>query len=210
MRSCSWLVALCFAAPAVAAEPPQVQGALDRFVQSTETLEASFLQEVVDASGDITSSSEGVFRLRRPDQFRWIYRQPYEQEIIGDGQTVWVFDKDLEQVTKNAQQEAMNPASRALLAGRVDALREEFSVQETPLPKLGETIVSLETIKDQGNFSKVRFTFAGDQLRRIELDDGFGSTTRIIFASYHENVPLTDADFAFTPPSGVDVVEGQF
>src|SRR5689334_18285165 len=101
------LVLLCHCA--VAAEGARAK--LDAFAKDLKSVSADFDQRVADANGGAGRSSHGTLALKAPRQFRWDVTAPYKQLIVADGEKVWVYDPDLEQVTVRAQgtEEAHSP-----------------------------------------------------------------------------------------------------
>ena len=64
---------------------------LKAFVNGNKTLSADFKQ-VVSNKGKREEAS-GRLEIARPGKFRWEYSKPYEQLIVGDGKTLWVYDR---------------------------------------------------------------------------------------------------------------------
>jgi outer membrane lipoprotein carrier protein len=102
------------------------------FVNEVRAAKTEFVQTVVDNSGKPVAQSMGTFLFERPGKFRWTYTKPYEQLIVGDGRKVWVYDKDLNQVTVKALGDALGSSPAALLAGSNDLDRAYTFAQ---LPK---------------------------------------------------------------------------
>ena len=94
----------------------QLQG----FIKNTRSARASFSQSVVDIDGEALQDSSGVVEFFRPGKFRWHYLEPFEQLVVGDGTTLWVYDKDLSQVTTRKLGGALGSSPAALLAGSDD------------------------------------------------------------------------------------------
>src|SRR5262249_1725907 len=90
------------------------------FARTTQSARASFEQKVVDRSGKPVQSSSGSFVFLRPGRFRWIYSKPIDQLIVGDGKQVWIYDRDLNQVTVRKISKALGSTPAALLAGSSD------------------------------------------------------------------------------------------
>jgi NAD+ synthase (glutamine-hydrolysing)/outer membrane lipoprotein carrier protein len=176
---------------------------LKLFVSNTKTLSANFSQQVTTQKGK-TENATGLFSLLRPGLFRWQYQTPYDQEIIGDGKTIWVYDKELAQVTKRTQNATLGSSPAALLAGD-NTLEKNYKLKE--LPKTGTTEWLLATPKTPDNtFKEVKIGLSNNELTEMILKDNFGNTTRIRFNALVKNPPLTAASFQFTPPKNVDVL----
>lgn len=88
---------------------------LNKFMKKAKTVEATFTQEVVSEQGKITQTAIGKFYLKRPGKFRWEYQSPNPQLIVGDGKKLWVYDKELEQVTVKPMKQALGSSPASIL-----------------------------------------------------------------------------------------------
>ncbi len=193
-------LAVSCAAPAYAAAIPQLKA----FIGETRTLSAAFTQ-VVTNKGKREEAS-GTLEISRPGKFRWAYSKPYEQLIVGDGKTLWIYDKDLAQVTRKSLDNALGSSPAALLAGS-NAIERDYVLKEAG--KQGDVEwLTASPKKADNTFSNIRMGFAGKMLVDMELTDSFGNNTRIHFNSPQKNPALAAGHFSFTPPKGVDVVSG--
>ena len=76
---------------------------LDVFSKDIQGLSANFSQRVFDSRGDLKESSSGKVQLQAPRQFRWEYLKPFPQLLVADGDHIWIYDPDMEQVTVRQQ-----------------------------------------------------------------------------------------------------------
>lgn len=182
-------------------------GAIDSlrgFVRETQSARAAFSQVVLDRAGQTRQQASGTMVFSRPGKFRWTYEKPYEQLIVGDGVKLWVYDKELEQVTVKQLGEALGSSPAALLAGNNEI--EKFFVLSDAGSRDGlDWLEAVPKSKDT-TFEFIRMGFAGSTLRVMELKDGFGSRTVIRFDKLERNPRLGPEQFRFTPPKGADVI----
>ncbi len=200
-------VALLTVSLPVAADVAADTAALARvqdYVAALRTLRAEFRQEVSDASGAVREQADGVLALAKPGRFRWDYRNPSEQLLVSDGETVWLYDVDLAQVTVRSVGQSLSNTPAMLLSGTGN-VDETFDVKADGSAD-GLDWVQLEPKLDDTDFRSVRLGFAGKELLRMELSDRLGQTTRIQFTRIERNPVLEPGLFSFTPPAGVDVV----
>ncbi len=193
-----------FIAPASAADPVAT---LERFNSELDTLRADFEQVVFDEAGEAVQRSSGTVELRRPGRFRWLYETPYEQWIVADGETLWIYDADLEQVTRKPMDDALGSAPIGLLMER-RPLRESFRVESGGEAR-GMAWAVLRPRDKETDFDSIRMGFRGDELAVMELRDAFGRLTRIRFAGLVMNPGIPAAHFDFQPPEGTDVVDAR-
>jgi outer membrane lipoprotein carrier protein len=177
---------------------------LRAFVHDTQTARASFTQTVTDRNGRLKQQASGEFAISRPGKFRWSVAKPYQQLLVGDGERVWIYDPDLNQVVKRRADQALGTTPAALLAGRDDVERA-FDWQDLPaadgLEWLGATPKDKES-----SFTEIRLGFDGAALAALDILDNFGQRTRIKLSKLERNPKLPPDLFKFTPPKGADVV----
>ncbi|TCS71146.1 outer membrane lipoprotein carrier protein [Sulfuritortus calidifontis] len=189
---------------ALLALPVQAENRLQAFIGQTQALSAQFSQVVYDRKGRKTQEAGGHFQLQRPDRFRWTYQTPYEQLIVGDGKQVWIYDKDLAQVSVRPFDRAVGESPAALLAG--DNEIEKFFQLKEAGSQDGLDWVEATPKSQEGSFERVRIGFKGGELQLMELKDRFGQTTLLRFSKLQRNPALAAELFRFTPPRGVDVI----
>lgn len=177
---------------------------LDRFMRGLQTLEAEFTQTLQDSHGQVVEKSSGTLAIQRPDRFRWDYRQPNQQLIVSDGQRLWLYDKDLEQVTVRRLEQNLVGTPAMLLSGTAD-LRESFIVEKVEQSK-GWSWIDLAPKRTDTDFKHVRLGLREDELGYMELSDKLGQTTLLAFSKFKRNPKLPAERFSFTPPAGVDVI----
>jgi outer membrane lipoprotein carrier protein len=185
---------------------------LDEFLKGLVSLKARFEQVLLDEQGVERERSQGTFYLSRPGRFRWDYESPYQQSIVADGQRVYVYDKDLEQVTVKPLQKALGSTPALLLDGEVNI--EERFVVSPGAPAEGLAWLELgpkdpRAARESGGYAQIRLGFAGSSLKRMDLRDNLNQTTRIEFKNAERNPNLDPSLFAFTPPEGVDVLDAE-
>lgn len=201
----AFLVLLMTLVTAPAMAEPSAVDRLEQFSAQLDTLSAGFQQEVINERGEQVQASSGVVELARPGRFRWLYQKPYEQSIIADGDTLWIYDVDLDQVTRKPLDEALGSAPIMLLMKR-EPLTREFELEDAGTER-GMEWVALVPREKTTDFDRIRLGFRGATLAMMELKDAFGQLTRIAFTDLVMNPGFPRDHFDFVPPEGVDVVE---
>lgn len=176
----------------------------DRFA-GVDSFSTEFTQELFDADRQLQETSKGVLRVQRPDRFNLEYRNPYYQLYVADGQKLYFYDKDLEQVTVTAQQEMLDKSPAMVLSNpaRLDDIYVVKPLGETE----GLSWYRLTPRQAGSSFDNIKLAFADKQLRVMELVDSFGQMTRLTFHHFRTNPDLDPALFRFTPPAGIDVIQ---
>ena len=178
--------------------------ALKTFLKETSTVKARFAQMVLDKNLKTLQQAQGVMQFSRPGKFRWDYVKPYEQTIVGDGSRLWIYDKDLNQVTVRKLDQALGASPAALLAGSND-LERDFTLSDAGIKDGLDWLDAVPKSRDTV-FERVRIGFGKSGLEAMELRDQFGQVTVIKFSTIERNVKLSPEAFRFTPPQGADVI----
>jgi outer membrane lipoprotein carrier protein len=197
----AFLLLSCFAISAFA-QSATMQ--LTTLLQNLRTMQANFTQVINDNNGNIVQQSSGRMALQRPGLFRWETSQPNQQLIIADGKSIWIYDKDLAQITKQKQNTSVN-APGLLLSDSVDQLAKRFRIAAMNNNPSAFKLIPIQ----RDLFQSVVLSFSPNgQLHQMLLHDNLGQITQIDFAKVTVNNPLSANLFHFQPPSGVDVVSG--
>ena len=195
--------ALVLAVASVAAHADAVDTLKD-FVANVKTGHAVFTQVVTSPDGAKKKTSSGTFDFSRPNHFRFAYAKPFEQLIVADGQKVWIFDTDLNQVSSRKFSQALGATPAALLAG--GSLDKDFTVSALPSQGGLDWAQAIPKAKD-GAFQSVRIGFKGKDLSALEIVDSFGQRSLLQFTQLATNQPMAPEMFKFTVPAGADLIE---
>ena len=177
---------------------------LHAFLEGTQSAQGSFRQNVVNKDRRTTQATSGTFAFERPGRFRWTYEKPFDQLIVGDGEKVWVFDRDLNQVIVRKLDAALGATPAALLAGD-NALEKNFTLVAGGAAE-GIEYVDATPKSSESQFTRIRLGFVDNLPRRMELTDAFGQSTELTFSDVRRNPKVAADAFVFTPPKGADVV----
>lgn len=181
---------------------------LEDFLNDFKTLKAHFTQTLYDEKGAVLEVSSGKLYLQRPGRFHWSYEAPYEQLIIADGSSIWIYDQDLEQVTiKDFDVSTEN--TPALLLSSERPISDFFTVESLPDNASGEAQVKLLPKSPDAQFALMQLLFNGLTLSRLHVQDKLGQTSVIAFSAQQRNVPLPAHLFEFPPPAGIDLIDGR-
>lgn len=187
-----------------------VAGARDdlaAFTKGLKGLEGQFSQQLYDANGKRKESSSGHLALSAPRLFRWEYVKPYPQLIVADGRTVWVYDPDLQQVTRRPQgvEEQNSPLAALIDPAKLD---RDFVVEELADDDGLRWLQLKPRAGADASFQSARLGFGAQGLARMRVVDALGQRTEISFQGWKRNPAFAPATFRYTPPKGVDVVGG--
>lgn len=185
---------------------------LEAFMAQAQAGRADFTQVVTSPAKDgkaaRSKTSSGTFAFQRPGRFKFVYQKPFEQTIVADGQTLWLYDADLNQVTERSQAQALGSTPAALLTSAPDmkALRAQFTLEAAPAQEGLEWVLARPKGKD-GALQSVRVGFDGTQLAALDILDSFGQRSLIRFSALQAAPALPADTFQFQPPAGADVLK---
>jgi outer membrane lipoprotein carrier protein len=184
---------------------------LENFVGTVKTARAEFTQIVTlparQGQPQRSKTSSGTFEFARPNRFRFHYLKPFEQTIVADGQTLWLHDVELNQVTARKQQAALagTPAALIAVAPDLSALHDNFSLQAAPEQEGLQWVQATPKSRD-GQIQSVRVGFRGNELAVLEILDSLGQRSVMRFGRVLTNVPMATNAFFFQPPSGAELI----
>jgi outer membrane lipoprotein carrier protein len=190
----------------VSAAQADAVDALREFTRDVKSGRTTFTQVVSSTDNAKKKTSSGSFEFSRPNRFRFAYAKPYEQVIVGDGESVWLYDVDLQQVTVRAMDQALGATPAALLAGA--NVEKDFELKVQPSAQGLDWVQATPRAKaEAAGFQSLRVGFKGKALSAIELVDNFGQRSLLTFGEVAVNVAPTADTFRFTPPKGVEVLK---
>ena len=181
------------------------QDNLQQHLRNSSHLSGQFTQVVENSESFQIQSSTGEFWINKPNQFRWHYATPYVQKIISNGDKVWIYDEDLEQVSIKDASTAIQSSPLSIILGST-SIEQHFNV--TGLTKKD----ALEWLKltpksDSSGFEFIHVGFDKGMLSRMELQDNFGQTTRLLFTNIDKTSMIDNSTFNFQVPEGSDVFD---
>ena len=178
---------------------------LTNLLNQAQTLTARFSQLTLDGSGTQLQETAGELSLKRPGLFRWHTDAPQEQLLVSNGQKVWLFDPDLNQVTIQTLDQRLTHTPALLLSGDVSQIRENFEIDY----KEGGSVVDfiLKPKAKDSLFDSLRLSFRNRVLNDMQLIDSIGQRTNILFLNVKMNEPVDDGQFTFDIPEGADVIQ---
>lgn len=177
-------------------------------LQGLQSLRGNFKQTVLDHDGRRAREASGTLEVARGNRFYWHTKQPYEQLAVSDGDTVWVYDADLEQVVVRPLNEKLSETPALLFGGEPSAVGEAFRVAEKD--RNGDNVTY--RLKPRGSdplFETLDVTFDGQRPVSMRLEDALGQKTVIDFLNLTINKAPTPGRFDFQPPEGTDIIRQQ-
>lgn len=184
---------------------------LERFFARVNTLTADFEQSVTDESGMLLEKSSGVLSLSRPGKFRWNYQSldssvELGQQIIADGDYIYMYDPDLEQVTQRGLADALDQVPSLVLVQKNGGLvAEHFQMREYGITD-GLSWVSLVPLQEDAAYQQLMIAFDDGVISKIVLLDGLGNETSLHLSKVKENNSVAAKTFQFSPPENTDIL----
>jgi outer membrane lipoprotein carrier protein len=186
--------------------------ALENFIKNARSGRAEFTQVVTgpakDGQAARSKTSTGTFEFQRPNRFRFTYRKPFEQLIVADGKTLWLYDVDLNQVTSQSQSKVLGATPAAVLAASPDleSVRRDFDLKALPDQGGLQWVQATPKLKE-GQLHSMKAGFRGNDLAVLEIVDGLGQKSVLNFQSMDLNAQINPQQFRFNPPNSADLVK---
>ena len=211
-------------------EPGAASAAVElaALLKPLKSFSAQFEQALTDDQGKLLQSTVGKLVMERPLRFHWETAQPFAQTVVSNGQTLWVYDQDLEQVVIQDVNQEQVAAPLALLSGELTKLQANYVIEVLAvkakgvqrfalLPKPDQLAFKGKVAKDdsaqdsqaqQSNeFEQLQIEFVDGELTQLQLQDNFGQITELTFQKQQRNPTIAPKRFEFDPPQGVDQVD---
>jgi len=200
-------VAVLFTGFAAAKEAGSASAAdeLASLLEGYESYQADFIQIVVNENGNKVQETRGTLKAKRPGLFYWETSAPLSQFVVSNGETVEVYDPDLEQVTIHNLDERVQSTPALLLSGEVDNLEETYRVSGR---KVGEHTreFTLEPKSPDSLFTSLRLTFYKGELQEMRMQDSLSQISILSFDRIRVNEPVEASVFTLEYPEGVDII----
>lgn len=206
---------LALACPSLRAQGGDGLQLLGEFLRTVQSARAQFTQTVTAPARDGQASrpkvSSGSFEFARPNRFRFHYTRPFQQLLVADGQTLWLHDVDLQQVTARKLSQVLQGTPAAVIAAAADlrALQADFTLSAQPDTAGVQWVLAVPKGRDgQLQSIKVGLRAAAQGVELVSLDilDSFGQRSVMTFSQFEANVPVPAGTFQFRPPPGADVI----
>lgn len=196
------LISLFFSALASA---ESARDKLDQFIAQLSSMRAGFVQTVIDSNGTVVDESQGTMALLRPGRFRWDYSLPFEQHIITNGERLWIYEPDLDQVTIKPFEAGVGETPALLLSGDASVF-ERFSIRELDIAESEYDWLLLEPLDRESAYRAIQIGFDKSGLKVVRFSDDFGHHTQLEFMEIEANVVMAKDEFEFLAPDGVEVI----
>ena len=177
---------------------------LRNYLDEFDSLRADFRQEVINSDMELVEQASGKVLLQKPGRFVWNYEQPYERVIMADGERVWLYEADLEQVTVRRLDTGLGETPASLLTGTADVL-DHFEYVESSVAD-GLEWIQIKPRSPESDFASIILAFDGDVLVQIALLDRLEQRTRLYLSKIEKPTTVEANEFVFVVPDGVDVI----
>ncbi|MFC3679999.1 outer membrane lipoprotein chaperone LolA [Bacterioplanoides pacificum] len=176
-------------------------------LKGMESFQAAFVQTSRTHSGEIMQQMAGTLAVAKPGKMRWQTEDPYAQLVVSDGELIWIYDMDLEQVTIRNMDQRVQETPALLLSGERSQIDDSFVVS---VEGGSDNAVFQLVPKDPSQlFQSLEFHYQGDDLQRMMIFDAAGQITEIAFQQPQRNQAIDEQAFVFDVPEGVDVIDGR-
>lgn len=178
------------------------------FVGSTHAAKGDFVQRQIKldkGQAKLSNQTSGTFMFARPGKFIWLYQKPYENLLQADGEKLYLYDKDLNQVTIKLLGTALSSSPAAILFGSND-LEKNFTLTNAGSKDGMDWLQATPKDKDS-SFTLISIGMQDGVPREMDLRDNFNNTTVIVLQHMEKNPSFTADQFKFIVPAGADVIK---
>ncbi|WP_187265418.1 outer membrane lipoprotein chaperone LolA [Reinekea thalattae] len=204
MRYLAFILSALLLAPwlsANEADKEQLIKSLEQF----STVSALFSQKTYAESSFEPEQLTGYFKVEKPLKFLWMVTAPYEQQVLSDGEMLWVYDPDLEQATYQAVDQQVQHSPAMILSEPRQTLSDQYQVLRVVIDD--EQVYQLIPFDEDSVFTEMQMTLNDESIKKIVILDSLGQRTEIEFSQFSANQPIDPSAFQFNPPPGTDLFE---
>lgn len=174
-------------------------------LEQVTSLSSEFEQRTYKEASSNVDVSSGFFTLSKPMKFNWTVTKPFEQQVISDGETLWVYDPDLEQATYQKLSENIQQSPAMILVQPRMSLTDQYQVYEAQRDDF--TVFKLIPSDEEGVFTELSLVFVESAISEIRILDTLGQETLVSFKNVELDPTLEPSQFEFSPPPGTDLFE---
>ncbi len=183
--------------------------ALVEVLNATRTYQADFKQSVFRDDSVAPDVTTGRFLIHRPNHFKWHTKTDYEQVIVADGDHLWTYDPDLEQVTIQNQNAVLTNSPILLLTSSVEELVKVYDIQRIKNTLEVNDLLFILKPKENSLFESVSILIKDKNITELFLKDALGSRTSVEFSNVIRNEKIDVKEFVFETPEGTDVIDSR-
>lgn len=181
---------------------------LTEYLSATDNITSNFVQHTHDGNQSLLQTQKGRLSLSRPNKFKWESEAPYEQTLVSNGETLWQYDPDLEQVTVQKLDNRLSSTPVLLLSGNSQYVSKEYDVYSEKLQD--EMHFVLIPKRNDALFDRLRLEFSDDKsLKRMVIKDEVGQKTVITLSNTQQLKTIDASVYEFIVPEGTDVIKSQ-
>ncbi|MFW2177207.1 MULTISPECIES: outer membrane lipoprotein chaperone LolA [unclassified Moraxella] len=181
---------------------PSAAKNLNALLSNVKSMTANFNQSTV--GGKNNRNFSGTMAVQRPNNFRWQIDGSASQLVVANGSRLWIYDKDLNQATRQSVNSQVGDTPALLLSGNPSTISANFNVTQ---PTAGKNYYVLYPKNNNGSFKSLGIAFNSGNPVMMVLNDNLGQVTTIKYSNIKRNTSIPSSQFSFTPPKGVDVIE---
>ena len=184
--------------------------AVDEHYNRLRSLEAEFT-EIYNGSG-VDRTESGILWLKKPGKMRWEYRSPRDKLFLSDGRNAWFYlpgDKQVRKTPVKKLDDLRSPLGFLLGKTRLEKELQSLGFAPDIKPLIpGDLVLRGVPGAMADRVHEVLLEVSPDnRIHRIKIEEVDGSATDYRFAEIKENVEISDRQFQFTPPPGVETID---
>lgn len=184
---------------------------LAAILEETRTLQADVDVLTLDQDGREVQESTALLVMQKPDHFYWEILTPYSELMLTDGERIWRYEPDLEQVSIEYFNDDVSRTPVMLLNGDAADIVASYFITaagfENGVAADNRSRFILTPRGNDGLFTRLSLTFSGTTLEEMQFEDSLGQMTSLTFSGIQANTAIDPGRFVFRMPEGVDVID---
>ena len=193
------------------AQGAAVQSPLEELVATlagTSSIQADVEQLILSQDGRQIQALQARLIMQKPDKLNWQVTEPYEESMVSDGQSLWYYEPDLEQVSIQDFPEDVENNPILLLNDDLQAIADAYEVSMGYVDDEVRQYVLLP-LASSSSYERFSMTFSGQNLLQMQFESSVGQLTSFSFSNITNNVDIDPTVFDFAIPQDVDVIDSR-
>jgi outer membrane lipoprotein carrier protein len=189
-----------------------VVGKIQKKYQEIADFHADFTQEATVKALNKVQKSDGEVWFKKPGKMRWNYYEPFKDEIVSDGKTLWFYNVEDKQVIESALDSVSGTETTSTLLSGLGSIKNLYKTSFSDSKEFqsdGNYLIDLRPKVEGEDYNKVTLSINKNTMMvdTIYLYDPFGNLTKVKLKDIQVDKGVSDSLFDFKVPSGVEVIK---
>lgn len=174
----------------------------------TSSIQADVEQLILSQDGRQIQALEAELVMQKPNKLYWHVTEPYEELMVSDGESLWYYEPDLEQVSIQDFPNDVENNPILLLNDDLQAIADAYEVSMGYVDEEVKQYILLP-LTASSSYERFSMTFSGADLLQMQFESSVGQLTSFSFTNINNNAPIDPAVFSFAIPADIEIIDSR-